>query len=556
MLVAAGVVAMVAAAAVPASTPGIDPANGSWVGGEVLQPGSEQLVLWNVPGTAGVRGTCITAGLNGPLHGPYRLARTIPDPVYGELNHLFASVTTSDVRIAELSALNSRKYDLVDRGVDWSYLVNGTGGTSVADAQAMLDEASRLAGPYRIGIALPKAAVEGVPATVTVTVASAAGVPIAGARVSVHATGATLGSGTLTTGHSGTATVKMVIGHDTSPRYSISASAQSWTDIDEYGSPGEQEMLSSAAPTTQSAQVSASAVRDREVDLVKVGAHDATHAPQAGYRYRISDAGGAVVASVTTDVAPVSLGRLRIGATYTATEFASPANAALYIPTNATSTFTVPAGSATWTIAATDPEVPKPAVRTRVGSATPAPGQPLTDTVTISGDDGESGSLLSTLYGPVAPPKSGRCAGLALAAFLTAASAHTTTAIDGTVDAGNGDVVVTLPGVHQGGCYGWSQQLTLSPSGAVATSTPADGDETALVVVPTAATPKPHPSIRTTPRTPASTAPRGFAPTPEAPLAKTGTAMPVGRTVGFALGLLFAGLGVIGLTPHRSRQSR
>jgi hypothetical protein len=93
--------------------------------------------------------------VNGPLHGPYRLARTITDPIYGELNHLYASGSTSDVRLAELSALNSHAYDIVDKDVQWSYLVNRTGGTSVADAGDMLERATELAGPYTVRIDSP-----------------------------------------------------------------------------------------------------------------------------------------------------------------------------------------------------------------------------------------------------------------------------------------------------------------------------------------------------------------------------------------------------------------
>ena len=117
-----------------AGTPGHDPANGSWVGGLVLSPGPEPLVLWRLPGAGGRFGTCIQSGSNGPLRGTYTESGIITDPVYAELNHLYAQPGTSDVRLAELSALNSAKYDLVDKHVQWSYLVNGQGATSVADA--------------------------------------------------------------------------------------------------------------------------------------------------------------------------------------------------------------------------------------------------------------------------------------------------------------------------------------------------------------------------------------------------------------------------------------
>ena len=114
ILVLLAVIAVLGPATVRAGTPGSDPRNGGWVGGEVLAPGPEPLVLWTLPGTNGRRGTCITAGANGPLHGPYRQSSVVVDPLFGELNHLFATAATSDVRLAELSALNSRAYDTSD----------------------------------------------------------------------------------------------------------------------------------------------------------------------------------------------------------------------------------------------------------------------------------------------------------------------------------------------------------------------------------------------------------------------------------------------------------
>src|SRR5439155_6945511 len=96
-----------------AGTPGSDPANGTWVGGLVFA-GNEDMVLWNLPGANGVHGTCIDAGITGPLHGPYAHVATITDAIYGELNHRYATAATSDVRLAELSALNSHKYDRIN----------------------------------------------------------------------------------------------------------------------------------------------------------------------------------------------------------------------------------------------------------------------------------------------------------------------------------------------------------------------------------------------------------------------------------------------------------
>lgn len=488
LLAALGLLAIVLPAAVRAGTPGSDPNNGSWVGGLILSPGPEQLVLWNLPGSGGAHGTCIDSHVNGPLHGPYSALRVIHDPVYGELNHLFASGATSDVRLAELSALNSRAYDHVDPSEQWSYLRNGAGGTSVADANAMLAQAQRLAGPYRVALSVP-ASLPGQYATVTITVQSAAGAPVGGAVVSMSASGGTPTQAAVTTDAAGSATARVLV---TGPgaTYSVTGAVQSWTDLVEYGAPGEQRMLSAAAPTTQRGTAHATITTDRAVNLIKVAAHDPSHTAVAGYQYRISDAAGHAVATVTTGARPddAALGRLRIGATYTATEIGTPPGARLYVPVAASMTFTVPAGTGTWTVQAADPEIPAPQLATRASAQQAVVGETLSDAVTISGDDGEDGTVAATRYGPVPPPASGRCADLPLAAYLAAPAVRSTAAVSGTANGGNGTVSVTGPPVTAPGCYGWAETLTLTPSGATASSPPTAPLESTLVTQPALST--------------------------------------------------------------------
>lgn len=212
-------------AVVRAGTPGSDPTNGSWVGGVVAHPGPEPLVLWRLPGSNGALGTCIDARVNGPLRGPYRLTATIDDPVYAELNHLYANAATPDVRLAELSALNSAKYDVVDRTQQWRYIVNRAGGTSVADANAMLAHAAALAGPYVVTVSLPRGELPaGVAHQGTVTVTAAHGARVPHAPVALRASGATLSAATVTTGSAGTAPFRFTIGSGTARTFSITAS--------------------------------------------------------------------------------------------------------------------------------------------------------------------------------------------------------------------------------------------------------------------------------------------------------------------------------------------
>ncbi|MCU1656325.1 MAG: hypothetical protein JWO57_981 [Pseudonocardiales bacterium] len=483
---------MAAPVAVWAGTPGSDPSSGSWVGGKVVNPGAVPLVLWNLPGSGGTLGTCIDANQRGPLHGPYRLASTISDPVFGELNHLYAQRSTSDVRLAELSALNSRRYDTVDKAQQWSYVVNGAGGMSVADANAMLALASRLAGPYRVSISWPASGTRvDRPYLATVAVTSASGAPVPAEAVGVAATGASLAARTVTTNAAGRATVGFRIQPGTAPTFTISASVQSWTKVSTYTAPGEQRMLSTAPPTTQRGSRTGPVDRDRDVNLIKIRTGDRTQTPVPGYVYRIAEHTGRVVVDTITTAstaAAAHLGRLRVGETYTATEVGRPPGATLYIPAPASFTFTVPPGTSTWTLVAEDPEVPKPTVGTRVGVENAIVGQVLTDTVTVDGNDGEDATIRATLYGPITVPASGACTDLSLAQYTAGPSQTFTATVRGSDNRGNGDVVVTGPVVTKPGCYGWAETLTLTPSGATASSPPTAPHESVLVTAPAVTT--------------------------------------------------------------------
>lgn len=475
-----------------AGTPGSEGSSGSWVGGRVFTSPFEPLVLWKVPGAGGRLGTCIDANAHGPLRGPYTKHATITDAVYGELNHLYARADTSDVQLAELSALNSHKYDHIDRGMQWSYLVNGRGGTSVAGANAMLARAASLAGPYTVVVSWPAAdTATNTPYSATVSVTSASGKPVPGAVVSVSGTNVTLSVHSVTTDSAGRAVVGFRIPDGTSSTFTIAASVQSWTSVDVYASAGEQGMLVTGPPSTQGGQHTGPVRRLRTVYLVKVAAHDPTHTPVAGYRFAITDAVGTVVVpSVTTGTSPTAapLGALAVGATYHARELGGPPGGPLYVPVDATTTFVVPPGTTTWTLEAADPEMPTPTIVTRVGLGQTITGQPLVDEVSVTGDDGEDGTIAATLYGPVPAPPSGACSDVTLAEF-TASAAHPVTAhVDGAHNGGNGTYPIVGPAASLPGCWGWAETLTLTPSGATATSLPTAANESTLVTTPRVST--------------------------------------------------------------------
>ncbi|MDP9092177.1 MAG: hypothetical protein M3N95_04345 [Actinomycetota bacterium] len=488
LVIIALLVSAASVAIASAGTPGHDPANGSWVGGLRLAPGPEPLVLWRLPGSGGRVGTCIYANIKGPLTGPYSKRTTIDDAVFGELNHLYATESASDVQLAELSALNGRKYDRVDRGLQWSYVVNGQGGMSVADANRMLTRASDLAGPDAVTVSWPAGDVMADTAyQATVAVTSASGVPVPGAAVALSGTNVTLSTASTTTNAAGRATVGYRIPVGTSSTFTISAYVQSWTTVDVFASPGEQDMLVTGAPSTQSGQHTGPIARARAVDLVKVDASDPTNTPVPGYTYEITDSSGKVVdASVTTgsSAAAAPLGSLMVGATYYAKEIGVPTGAHLYIPAQPTTAFTVTAGLGPWTLVAKDPAIPTPTIGTQVNAQNAIIGQQLSDLVTVAGDDGEDATIHATLYGPVIPGPSGACSDLTLAQYLAAPAQAFTQQVSGSSQRGNGVHRVLGPVVTETGCWGWAETLTLAPSGASASSPPTTPNESTLVSLP------------------------------------------------------------------------
>jgi len=106
-------------------------------------------------------------------------------------------------------------------------------------------------------------------------------------------------------------------------------------------------------------------------------------------------------------------------------------------------------------------------------------GTVLSDDVTVAGDDGEPGVISATLYGPVAPPASMSCSDLTLAQWETGATQNFNVDVTG-----NGSYTVTGPASTSAGCYGWSDTVTLTPSGATSSSSPTDPGESTSVTVP------------------------------------------------------------------------
>jgi uncharacterized protein (DUF427 family) len=218
------------------------------------------------------------------------------------------------------------------------------------------------------------------------------------------------------------------------------------------------------------------------VSFVKASTTDPTDTPIAGAVFTLESSSGVVLArGLTSATSAVAINAPGVyfmqGTTYELVEVTAPPG--YYVPTNHVTTFTIPAGATTDTALVLDPPIPSPTLSSRANAADPAPGTQLSDSVTVSGDDGEGGEIVATLYGPVTPPASMSCADLTLAQFEASPSQVVTVGVGG-----NGTYSVAGPEETATGCYAWAESLTLDPSGAAASSSPLVASEQTLIAVP------------------------------------------------------------------------
>jgi hypothetical protein len=199
------------------------------------------------------------------------------------------------------------------------------------------------------------------------------------------------------------------------------------------------------------------------VYFIKASTTDPTDTPIAGAVFSLANASGTVLATgITSAAVPVEIdqlvtGGMAEGSTYELIETAAPVG--YYVPTNNVTPFTIPAGVGSYEVVVDDPPNPTSTVATQVTVDSGLPGTVLSDDVTISGDDGESGVISATLYGPVTPPASNSCSDLTLAQWEAGATQSFSVDITG-----NGTYTVTGPTATSAGCYGWSDTVTLTPS--------------------------------------------------------------------------------------------
>jgi uncharacterized protein (DUF427 family) len=219
------------------------------------------------------------------------------------------------------------------------------------------------------------------------------------------------------------------------------------------------------------------------VYFIKASTTDPSDTPIAGAVFSLADAGGTVLATgITSSTTPVQIdqdvtGGMAAGSTYELIETAAPAG--YYVPTNNVTSFTIPAGVGSYEVVVDDPPIPTSTVATQVTVDSGLPGTVLSDDVTVAGDDGESGVISATLYGPVAPPASDNCGDLTLAQWEAGATQSFSVNITG-----NGTYTVTGPVSTSPGCYGWSDSVTLTPSSVTSSSPPTDPGESTSITVP------------------------------------------------------------------------
>ena len=219
------------------------------------------------------------------------------------------------------------------------------------------------------------------------------------------------------------------------------------------------------------------------VYMIKTSTTDPTDTPIAGAVFNLADGSGNILATgITSAATPVEIdqlvpGGMTDGSTYELIETAAPVG--YYVPANNVTTFTIPAGATTDEVIAADPPVPSPTVATQVTSDSGLPGTVLSDVVTVSGDDGEPGVILATLYGPVAPSATGSCNDLTLAQWEAGTTQTFTTDITG-----DGTYTITGPTAASAGCYGWSDTITLTPSSTTGSSPPTSPTESTAITVP------------------------------------------------------------------------
>ncbi len=257
---------------------------------------------------------------------------------------------------------------------------------------------------------------------------------------------------------------------------------------------GYQFLLRAGATRSASTNFSGRAVpRGFELYVEKLSA--VSGKPLAGAVLEVKDlTTGRELGRVVTADAPRPLvdpftrsGRLDPSHRYELSELKAPAG--YYVPADHTRIFSGTAQQRKLTLRVTDPRLPTPSLSTQLQPAPSSPGSQVVqagdaigDSVSVSGDDGEQGTLTAKLEAVPAPPD-GVCAQASFAAASTLATRTVT--VNGAVDGGNQTYAVPAATVSTGGeCVSWIDALTLEPSGVRYSTRAGVPAESALVIAP------------------------------------------------------------------------
>ena len=405
------------------------------------------------------------------------------------------ATTTDPTQAAAIDAINS-KYGSNDGGLDDYNIAEANGLGSEIDS--MLAAGRQNAGPYKITIAGLVTSATGhfdVTYSATVKVHSAAGFAVPNLTVKLTSNNAKLSTASVRTNNNGQATFKYSVPLGPSGNFTITAASSAPVLIryNYLGGSGAGKPQDVVGFGTRPVSMTAAGSVDPYVGnltFIKYTAGDASKTPVAGAVYSVTDlTDGRQLGSITSQAVPISLGGANIQScdVLQFTETKAPPGHYLAGPV----TVTIPCtATSDYQIAVADPVTPTPGITTAANAVLARPDTVLSDSVTITGDDGEDGTDTASIVLVTPAPAGSSCASITAAQWGAGTTLATYThQIDGSVNNGNGTFTITgssaiTYGMSITGCYGWKHHLILSPSGATADSAPTDSGENSLVMIP------------------------------------------------------------------------
>ena len=123
--------------------------------------------------------------------------------------------------------------------------------------------------------------------------------------------------------------------------------------------------------------------------------------------------------------------------------------------------------------------VTSPTLATLSSASQLVAGSSLSDSIVVTDNQGQSGTIAATLEGPVTPINAS-CSSVNWTGAAVVATQNIP--VDGATSFGNGTFSTTAVATPGPGCYTWADTLTLNPSGYTTTSLAGQSSETALAI--------------------------------------------------------------------------